>query len=993
MSRFRTRARAVEMLGRQQIAGIPTAISELFKNAHDAYADHVEVDFYRRDGLLVLRDDGIGMSRADFEERWLTLGTESKLTIGKKGAPRDPDKPRRPILGEKGIGRLAIAAIGPQLLVLTRPKAGAARHLTAAYINWAVFAIPAINLDDIEIATVEYDGDHLVTRHDVETLVALARQNLKDITASRSDAVRVVRDLMDRFEVDPAEIYQSFDPPFLSHEGHGTHFFILPTDESLPVSIDMPDDEWNAPPLVKTLLGFTNTMTPMHGDPLITAAFRDHRLDGTIDNIIEPGRFFTPEEFTEADHHIEGDFDKFGQFRGTVTVYGEPTKGHVVNWSGAGGVPTECGPFRIDLAVVQGENAESTLPAEEWVRMKRKMNRIGGLYIYKDGIRVLPYGNPDYDFVDIELNRTKGAGYYYFSYRRMFGVVQISTENNSALSEKAGREGFRENRAYRQFRDILRSFFVQIAADFFREGGVRAGTYAERRAEISRIEKARRKQEKAAAARRAALTSEIEAFFQRTEAGEPLREVDAIVRDLSAELTAATNVSEPAVAASVIVNAEARAKKRFEEVVSEYRVSVPRGLGLTKRLRRSVQAQQREFQRLVTNIVTPRAQEVERLITQATEAANALVDRKMRFDAAMAEAVASARRGVTVASDGLRRAVADAENRVVGIAREAVARLEQRVRDVLARVEHTDIGSVNFEQVVAVRSEFEEQLRSAAEEEVELLGALAEQVRRIRLEADAEAGLMMDLDTTEALEEEILALREQSEANLELAQLGMAIQVITHEFDAAIRGVRGAIRELSAWAASNPELKRLYNDIRRSFDHLDGYLALFTPLQRRLKQKRVSIHGAEIMKFINDLFGDRIRRHEITLDVTSKFKRYRLVARPSTIYPVFVNLVDNALFWLSDVQRERIIRLDVEGDVIVVSDTGPGIPARDRDAIFEMGFSRRPGGRGMGLYISRAVLSKEGYTLTVSDPRFAQGATFEIRRLAEEAESEDEGSE
>ena len=32
------------MLGRQQIAGIPTAISELFKNAHDAYATRVEAD-------------------------------------------------------------------------------------------------------------------------------------------------------------------------------------------------------------------------------------------------------------------------------------------------------------------------------------------------------------------------------------------------------------------------------------------------------------------------------------------------------------------------------------------------------------------------------------------------------------------------------------------------------------------------------------------------------------------------------------------------------------------------------------------------------------------------------------------------------------------------------------------------------------------------------------------------------------------------------------
>jgi len=96
MADFKARARTLEMLGRQQIAGIPTAISELFKNAHDAYADRVEVDYYRSDGLFVLRDDGIGMTRKDFEERWLTLGTDSQIRK-KKGLtppPRDPEKPK-----------------------------------------------------------------------------------------------------------------------------------------------------------------------------------------------------------------------------------------------------------------------------------------------------------------------------------------------------------------------------------------------------------------------------------------------------------------------------------------------------------------------------------------------------------------------------------------------------------------------------------------------------------------------------------------------------------------------------------------------------------------------------------------------------------------------------------------------------------------------------------------------------------------------------------
>ena len=118
---FKARARTLDMLGRQQIAGIPTAISELFKNAHDAYAERVEVDYYRHDGLFVLRDDGSGMATDEFVDRWLTIATETSVKR-KRAESRLPKsaKRARPVLGEKGIGRLAIATIAPQVLVLTR---------------------------------------------------------------------------------------------------------------------------------------------------------------------------------------------------------------------------------------------------------------------------------------------------------------------------------------------------------------------------------------------------------------------------------------------------------------------------------------------------------------------------------------------------------------------------------------------------------------------------------------------------------------------------------------------------------------------------------------------------------------------------------------------------------------------------------------------------------------------------------------------------------
>src|SRR5881296_3533342 len=138
MAKFRARARTVDMLGRQQIAGIPTAISELFKNAHDAYAENVDVDYFRDEDLFVLRDNGIGMTEDEFVDRWLAIGTESKLGIpmGLPPPPKPPDMEERPMLGEKGIGRLAIAAVGPQVLILTRAKRARRIHDTVmSFIN------------------------------------------------------------------------------------------------------------------------------------------------------------------------------------------------------------------------------------------------------------------------------------------------------------------------------------------------------------------------------------------------------------------------------------------------------------------------------------------------------------------------------------------------------------------------------------------------------------------------------------------------------------------------------------------------------------------------------------------------------------------------------------------------------------------------------------------------------------------------------------------
>lgn len=998
MARFRARARAVDMLGRQQIAGIPTAISELFKNAHDAYADRVEVDFYRSDGLFVLRDDGVGMGREDFEERWLTIGTESKLGAesGLQPPPTDPSKPPRPVLGEKGIGRLAIAAIGPQVLVLSRPKrsgVGVARdELVAALIHWGLFTLPGVDLDEIEIPLRTFPGGVLPDRSDIAAMVAAVRANLDSLPHHVSPALlAAIREEVESFDLDPRELDGFFGAPSLAGNGHGTHFFIKPADESLVPAIEGVAGDDIAPPLIKTLLGFTNTMTPDHPEPSIRTAFRDHKTEDVADDLIAEQEFFTPEEFRNADHHIEGRFDEFGQFIGTVTVYGEPMPEHVVPWPRARGRATDCGPFRISFAVVQGLPTQSTLPTEDWVRMTRKLNRIGGLYIYRDGIRVLPYGNNDYDFLDIERRRTKSASDNYFSYRRIFGVIEIDRENNGELVEKAGREGFRENRAYRQFREVLMNFFYQISFDFFREDGTgtHVARFKERRSEIDRIERARRAREKMVTARRTAFRTRLEEVLGKLRDGAPAGEASDVVARLERDLAAAASIPDPDRAALAFIEAEETARRALAEVRERHRVVPPRGLGLPKSVRRDLDVYREQYERLVPSVFEPAAARVETLLSEAVTRERFAIDRRIRFDRTLTELTVEARRSMQVETQQARTVAHDVQERVTALARESLADIDRVVKDVLRRAARLDVSRLADREFVAERTQLEEEVRRIAEDERQLLNGVAEQLRSIVWRTgDAGDGTLTALDMTEALEDEVLELRERSEADLELAQLGMAIQVINHEFENTIKSVRTSIRELRAWADANESLRSVYENIHRNFNHLDGYLTLFTPLQRRLYRSKVPFTGGEVFKFLSDLFEERLEREKVTLEASPGFKRHTLVSFPSSFYPVFVNLVDNALFWLERSGEPGRIRLDVDdAGRIIVANTGPSISDLDRERLFEQGFTRKPGGRGLGLYISRQVLAREGYTIDVTEPPTGMQAAFKIEPVTVQREN------
>lgn len=314
---------------------------------------------------------------------------------------------------------------------------------------------------------------------------------------------------------------------------------------------------------------------------------------------------------------------------------------------------------------------------------------------------------------------------------------------------------------------------------------------------------------------------------------------------------------------------------------------------------------------------------------------------------------------------------------LIGLARLAVWLLTGETRMILSMSTISNIAVVNNFLGVILQSfgywgfvtEKSHQLEKRAAQQV--LEA------RLRENAALEREQMADKAATEreALLKRILRLGR-------MAQAGALTASIAHEINQPLASTRLSIESAQAVLDQDPAspqlqalLHRAGRENLRAARIIEHLRSLFGNGQSRPQLRSID----ELVQRVLSLVEDRTRLEG--LEVRTRFAAPQPIAMvEGEIENVILNLLNNALDAVrsSPPEARSIAIHTVQQDghtCLSITDSGPGVAPADREHLFELMFSTKPRGMGMGLWLARHIVERHRGQLYLADSE-GKGACF-----------------
>lgn len=418
---IKAKSHILSLLGDELIGSDSLAIFELVKNAYDADAEEVTVDFInlnQSDQQIIIEDDGHGMTNKVIQDVWLTIGTDFKRGKNRK----ESKKFKRVSFGNKGVGRLAVHKLAKRITLET--QAEGEMFSSRLTIDWVELIASKEYIQDLEVS-VETVSDQLFKKGK-GTRIILDRLTTKKWTKKAlKDLVRKIDNIKNPFSPNPNFNIKikanDFHEEWISEVTNSNDILkdsLYQFGFKIKVSNNTPESFakflWRYsfnPPLQTNISKRTSRNTD-------TLNFHIGELFKDLDGEEEYNRFLRNKDLSDI-----------GTIKGKFYVFNQSSILLKMNFGG-----------QINA-------------------VKQFIKDNSGVKIFRDNIRVYNYGEQYDDWLGLDLDKIQRAGDH-FGKKVTIGAVELDLKSsNDGLIEKTNREGFIDNSEFNRFQLLVKEVF------------------------------------------------------------------------------------------------------------------------------------------------------------------------------------------------------------------------------------------------------------------------------------------------------------------------------------------------------------------------------------------------------------------------------------------------------------------------------------------------------------------------------------------------------
>jgi len=414
---FQPYARLISVLGDQLISDKWVGVIELVKNCYDADAENVFVRFRNFESktetpFIEIEDDGIGMTIDTIQKVWMKPATPHKLNKKKnKDQQQRYTKKGRLMQGDKGVGRFAIYKLGHHVEVFTKSKESEEVKLTLDFTPYAA--------DEFE------ESDHVDKfLHEIKNKWVVNDTPEVIVNEKNQGTTIKVYNIRNSWKKDDLEkllkAFYRMMPPVLPNSQN------ILRDFSVKVYWDADEQKTSQKSFDEIIklapFYFEGTMSDSgeidykykHNTQERTDSFSLFTDDIKVTKYDLWNLKFFREQFLQLINKQEK------AYKDNLEVRRHPI----------------CGSFLFFLYAFDWKNPIEGLKDDE-----KKFLQENSVYLYRDNLRVFPYGERGVDWLMLSKLRAEDRAGNYFSYNDLIGFIFIGQNENPKLRDAADREG------------------------------------------------------------------------------------------------------------------------------------------------------------------------------------------------------------------------------------------------------------------------------------------------------------------------------------------------------------------------------------------------------------------------------------------------------------------------------------------------------------------------------------------------------------------------